>query len=199
MLQPRNSNMKGTKMNKSIFIVPALIITMTASSVNSARSADWPAPTAPAISEADGYVEIPHAAVPPRKDRVYKAIFDGTRGAEKPGQLLPVLNMAGSELNALAASGVPSSKVKFAVVMHGEAVTGLLNAERYKERFGVGNPNLPVLAKMKKAGVQIFVCGQQLAADKTDPKNLCKEVTVASDALIVLMTYQNDGYALLSF
>ena len=186
-------------MNKIIYVVPTLIITMTVGTVNRARSADWPAPTAPAISEADGYVEIPHAAEPPRKDRVYKAIFDGTRGAEKPGQLLPVLNMAGSELNALVASRVPPGNVKFAVVLHGEAVAGLLNAEQYKKRFGVENPNLAVLTKMKKAGVQIFVCGQQLAADKTDPKTLCKEATVASDALIVLMTYQNDGYALLSF
>src|SRR5262245_5831504 len=161
--------------------------------------ADWPAPTAPVVSEADGYVAIPNAAVLPQKDHVYRAVFDATRGAQKPDQLIPAVNMLGSELNALGASGVPAAKVKFVVVFHGDAVVGVLDAAHYKAKCGVENPNLPVLAKLKKAGVQIFVCGQQLAADKTDPSTLAKDVTVASDALIVLMKYQNDGYALLSF
>jgi intracellular sulfur oxidation DsrE/DsrF family protein len=43
------------------------------------------------------------------------------------------------------------------------------------------------------------VCGRQLAFAGTDTKTLTSEVTVASDALIVLMTYRNQGYALLSF
>ena len=46
---------------------------------------------------------------------------------------------------------------------------------------------------------EIFVCGQNLAADKIDPKTLSPDVQIATDALIVLMTYQNNGYSLLSF
>lgn len=45
----------------------------------------------------------------------------------------------------------------------------------------------------------MFVCGQNLVSDKIDPKTLSPDVSVASDGLIVLMTYQNRGYALLSF
>ncbi len=45
----------------------------------------------------------------------------------------------------------------------------------------------------------MFVCGQNLAADKIDPKTLSTDVEIASDALIVLMIYQNNGYSLLSF
>jgi intracellular sulfur oxidation DsrE/DsrF family protein len=45
----------------------------------------------------------------------------------------------------------------------------------------------------------MYVCGQNLAFEKIDPTTLAPEVAVASDALIVLMTYQNKGYALLSF
>src|SRR5262249_29484373 len=137
--------------------------------------------------------------VTPQKSRAYRAIFDATRGAEKPGQLLPALNMAGSELNALVASDVPLRNVKFAIVFHGDALSGILDAAHYKAKFGVDNPNLPVVEKMRQAGVKLFVCGQQVAADKIDPNTLAKEVTIASDALIVLITYQNDGYALLSF
>jgi intracellular sulfur oxidation DsrE/DsrF family protein len=52
---------------------------------------------------------------------------------------------------------------------------------------------------MKKAGVEFFVCGQYLAGEKIDPKTLLPEVTLAADALLVLMHYQNNGYALMSF
>ena len=68
-----------------------------------------------------------------------------------------------------------------------------------KKNFGMNNPNLKAIAEMKKQGVEFFVCGQYLAAGKIDPKNLVPEVTVAADALLVLIHYQNNGYALLSF
>ena len=41
-------------------------------------SAQWPDPKAPVIPEADGYVVIPNAAVPPEKSRTYRAVFDAT-------------------------------------------------------------------------------------------------------------------------
>ena len=63
----------------------------------------------------------------------------------------------------------------------------------------MSNPNLKVLSQLKKSGAEIFVYGQNLAADKIDPKTLSTDVEIASDALIVLMTYQNIGYSLLSF
>ena len=40
---------------------------------------------------------------------------------------------------------------------------------------------------------------KHLAVDKIDPKTLSTDVEIASDALIVLITYQNNGYSLLSF
>jgi len=73
-------------------------------------SAQMGKPTAPVIPEADGYVSIPNAAVPPDKKRTYRAIYDATRAAKDPTQLLPALNMAGSELNAFAATSVPAQE-----------------------------------------------------------------------------------------
>ena len=165
----------------------------------SSALAQWPAPRAPAIPEADGYVAIPNVAVAPEKARVYRAVYDATRAAGKPAELIPALNMAGSELNALGAAGVPLKNAKFVVVFHGAAIEGILDEAHYKAKFGVSNPNVQVLSQLKKAGVDVFVCGQNLAFAGIDPKTLTPEVTIASDALIVLMKYQNDGYALLSF
>ena len=69
----------------------------------------------------------------------------------------------------------------------------------YRHKFGVPNPNLAALAALKKAGVELLVCGQQMAGDGLTPAMISSDVTLASDALIVLMTYQNRGYALMSF
>ena len=63
----------------------------------------------------------------------------------------------------------------------------------------MSNPNLPVLEQFRKAGVELFVCGQNLAFGHIDPATLTPSVKVASDALIVLMTYENRGYAFLGF
>jgi intracellular sulfur oxidation DsrE/DsrF family protein len=159
----------------------------------------WPAPQAPVIVEADGYVAVMDAALAPQKSSSYRAIFDATRAPANPTEILPALNMLGSELNALGASGVPLQNAKFVVVFHGAAIEGIENEAQYKATFGVSNPNLPVIAALKKSGVELYVCGQQLAADKVDPKTLTPDVTIASDALLVLIAYQNQGYALLSF
>jgi len=111
----------------------------------------------------------------------------------------PGIELAGSELNALAAVAVPVQHAKFALVFHGPAVDGILDETHYKTKFGTSNPNLKVIAEMKKKGVEFFVCGQYLASEKIDPKTLTPDVALAADALLVLMQYQNMGYALMSF
>ncbi len=159
----------------------------------------WPEPKSPAIPGASGYVPIPGAVIPPEPGTIYKAVFDAQKSAGAPGDLLPALDMAGSELNALAVAGIPLDHAKFAIVFHGGGLEGILDDAHYKAKFGRANPNLPVIAQLKKAGVGLYVCGQNLAFDHVDPATLTPDVKVASDALIVLMTLQNQGYALLSY
>jgi intracellular sulfur oxidation DsrE/DsrF family protein len=154
---------------------------------------------APVIPQADGFIAISNAKIPPDKNRVYRAIYDATKASKDSSQIIPALNMAGSELNALAVSKIPLSHAKFVIVFHGAALNGILDDEHYKAKFGITNPNLEVLSELKKAGVQLFVCGQNLIGENIDPKNISTDVSVASDALVVLMAFQNDGYALMSF
>lgn len=153
----------------------------------------------PVIHDADGFTIIKDAAYQPEKNRIYKAIYDATKMAKDSSQILPALNMAGSELNALQVCSIPLSNAKFVVVFHGAAINGILNNVVYREKYGIDNPNLKTLRELKENGVQLFVCGQNLLGEKIDFKNISPDVKVASDALIVLMTFQNSGYALMSF
>ena len=178
----------------TVFALTILIVVTLTPAV-----AQWSQPKAPVIPEADGYVDIPHVSLPPQKNHVYKAIYNATSAANEQSQLLPAINMAGSELNALGVTGVPLKNAKFVIVFHGDAIFGILDDVHYGKKYGKSNPNLKVLSEMKKLGVELYVCGQNLAAENIDPKTISPDVTVASDALIVLMEYQNKGYALLSF
>jgi len=162
-------------------------------------AADWEEPKAPIAPEADGFVVIPGAVFVPDKSQEIRAVFDATRAGPKPTELCPALNMVGSELNALAVLGVPLSNAKFAIVFHGAALDDILTNESYREKFQVENPNLKLIASLKKAGVKLFVCGQNLASAKIDPKTIVPDVQIATDALLVLMIYQNERYALMSF
>lgn len=155
--------------------------------------------SSPVIPQADGFIVIPNAKIPPDKNRIYRAIYDATKASKDSSQIIPAINMAGSELNALGVSKIPLSHAKFAIVFHGAALNGILDDEHYKAKYGIANPNLKVLSELKKAGVQLFVCGQNLLGENIDPQIISPDVAVASDALIVLMAYQNDGYALISF
>ena len=52
---------------------------------------------------------------------------------------------------------------------------------------------------MKKSGVKFFVCGQYVAAEKIVRQSLTPDERLAADALLVLIHYQNQAYAVVSF
>jgi intracellular sulfur oxidation DsrE/DsrF family protein len=182
-------------MKSTIATVLALALPLSSTAAPSL----WPKPTSPVISQADGYVPIPNAAMMPKASRVYRAVFNATMAADRPSHLVPALNMAGSELNVLVGAGLTTHHAKFVVVFHGQALDAILDDAHYRAKHRVANPNLPVIAALRKAGVELFVCGQNLAFENVDPKSITPDVKVALDALIVLMAYQNEGYALMSF
>lgn len=153
----------------------------------------------PVIKEARGYWPLPNAAVQPDKTRDFKVIFDATRASAQPDSVVPAVEEAAALLNALAATGVPAAQRKIAIVFHGPAVYGVLDDESYREKYGVVNPNLKLLHSLRQAGVELFACGQMLHFRQIDPAKVAKDVQVATGAMIVNVTYQSRGYALLRF
>jgi intracellular sulfur oxidation DsrE/DsrF family protein len=167
---------------------------------SAAAAAELPPPVKPVISEAFGWVVVPGAAISPDRTHTYRAIFSATSGAEKPDQLVPAVLMAGTELNALAASGLAPAQADFVIDFHGlGAVDALLDNAHYQAKYHLDNPNLKVLSELKQAGVKLYVCAQMLLGAGIPFDRLTPDVTVASDGLVVLMTFQNRGYALLPF
>jgi intracellular sulfur oxidation DsrE/DsrF family protein len=164
-----------------------------------ADCADAPTPVPAMISGAYPYVPIPGAAAAPDKSRIYKVIFNVTKASAKPEEPVEGVLFAATDLSALRGQSVPTSNTKFALIFHGPAVDGLLDNASYQAKFGVSNPNLAMLSALKRAGAEVLVCSQFIGAMKIDPAKLTPDAALASEAFITLITYQNNGYAVLEF
>ena len=152
------------------------------------------------VTQADPYVAVPKASFLADNRHVYRVLFEGRHGADKPEQLAPVVNMAGTELNTLAAHRVTRANAHFVVVFHTSASDeAVLDNAHYRAKYGIDNPNLPALAALKREGVELFVCGQELLADGVPLDAVSPAVTIVEDGLVVLMTYGAQGYAHLTF
>jgi len=147
----------------------------------------------PLISGHGGVVSLPRAAEQPRKGA--KAVFDITADA-KPGEVNKGLEQVARLLNLYGAAGLKAGDVKIAAVLHGAADKAVLSNDAYAARFKVAaNPNLPLIRDLKKAGVEVFVCGQSLHELGFKAEEVADEVPVADSAMLVLVNKQADAYA----
>jgi intracellular sulfur oxidation DsrE/DsrF family protein len=152
----------------------------------------------PIIKDVGGYWPLPQADVQPDKTHQYRAIFEATHAADTPADVVPALEDAAALVNGLAAGGVPTAKRKIAVVFYGAAAYGLLDNASYRQKYGADNPNLKLIGELHRAGVELFLCGQWLKQKKVEALKIAPEIRIATDAFIVLVTYQNRGYARLT-
>jgi intracellular sulfur oxidation DsrE/DsrF family protein len=189
--QPDSLVIGGTAMKCSVLAVAMALLCPVAA------FADYPAPQSPSIADGTGYVEISGAKVAIDPTHTYKTIIDGQSAAAKPNELLPALSRASLLLNALTVGHVGKDRQKVVLVFHGPAVDGLLKNDGYRKKFGSDNPNLKVIKELADAGAILFVCGQAMAGRKLGMEELTPEIKLATAASLVLITYQNDGYAVL--
>ena len=136
---------------------------------------------------------MPRAAEQPSKGA--KAVFDVPADA-KTGEVNRGLEQIARLLNLYGAAGLKAGDVKIAAVCHGAADKAVLSDAAYFARFTVrSNPNLPLIRDLKKAGVEVYVCGQSLHELGFKAEDVATEVPVADSAMLVLVNKQADGYA----
>lgn len=132
----------------------------------------------------------------PQADKHYKALFDLTQGKAAAAKVNPGLDHVARTVNIFAAAGVPVQNLRFDVIIHGPATPLVLSAAAYQAKFGHPNPNLAVIAALRKAGVKIMVCGNALADMHLTPGEVNPQIEVALSALSTVIILQNQGYAL---
>jgi intracellular sulfur oxidation DsrE/DsrF family protein len=152
---------------------------------------------AQAITAAGDFHPVPHAAFMPDRDATYKVVFGMTKPGAAPAQVNPALERVARTVNLYAAAGVPLDHLKFVAVAYGPATALVLDDAHYRAKFGVANPNLPVIAQLHKAGVTVAVCGQAVIENHFQDAWVAKDVEVALSALTTITELQQQGYALM--
>lgn len=170
----------------------ALVAGLLASTATLAHTQTLPVPGVDAARDVPGAKEMPNPAIE------HKVAFDmATEG--KPAEVHPMLQAVARYVNTLAKTGVPADKRKVAVVFHQGATDYIMTNDAYKARHeGRDNPNLGMIQALKKAGVDLRVCGQATLGRKIDAQDITPEVQRDLWALTTIIALQQQGYALIA-
>lgn len=169
------------------------LLSMLVSATLLGAAADSPSLLFPQIAGYGGIAATPDAAEPPRAEA--RIVFDIVAEA-KPAEVNKGLESVARYLNLNAHAGLKPTDVKLALVLHGAATKSALRDDAYGRVTSVAtNPNLPLIAALRRHGVEVFVCGQALARQKMARTDVASDVTVAVSAMTVNANKQRDGYA----
>jgi intracellular sulfur oxidation DsrE/DsrF family protein len=180
--------------------IAVLITTLVLASVSfGARAAQHPDDfwTTPAIAGYGRMHPLPQAAYKPDPGQTYRIVFALTAAPKSPGDVNPALERVARTVNLYVASGVPLSHLKFVAVAYGPATALALNNTQYKAANGMANPNLPLIAILRKAGVDVAVCGQAVAEHDFQYDWIDPSVTLALSALTTITSLEQAGYHLM--
>lgn len=128
----------------------------------------------------------------------YKLAIDVYDKVKDSSKLTGTFREVGRTYNLNIANGVPKDKLKVAVVIHGGAISSILNDTAYKKKYGIKNPNSEALRVYKEGGVQFYVCGQSLGFLNIPQEDLAPEIDVAISAKTALVTLDQLGYSYLN-
>ena len=117
----------------------------------------------PRIQTAGGVYALPAGVDMPAVDVVHRLLIDATTADTTPTGINRHLDAAARAVNLYALAKVPRDNLKVAVVVHGKATPLVLSETSYQKHFGKSNPDAALIAELRKAGVEMYVCGQALS------------------------------------
>ncbi|WP_378172690.1 DsrE family protein [Aquimarina sp. SS2-1] len=126
-------------------------------------------------------------------------VFDIGRSFGDSTKVNPLINTAARYLNMHTNAGVPIKNLKVALVIHGSAANELLNNKSYQEKYGIDNPNTPLISALAEKGVQIILCGQTAAYRNISKSDVHPNIQIALSAMTALVQLQNNNYRLINF
>jgi len=175
-------------------LVPVLLALGLFSTTVLAGDGFWQTPT---IVGAGKIHSMPQAAYQPDRQATYKVVFSLSHFGAKHTEVSSSLEHVARAVNLYVNAGVPLSHLKFVAIAAGPATPIVLNDAQYRKKYGVANPNLAVIAQLRKAGVDVAVCAQAVAEHDFQYDWIDSHVTVALSGLTTVIDLQQQGYALM--
>jgi intracellular sulfur oxidation DsrE/DsrF family protein len=166
---------------------------------SAAAAADETSHTGPVIERFGPVYDVDRPDFPTPTDLAYRVVFDVALSSEAPDALNTRIESLARFLNMQARAGVKPQQMKLALVVHGPAAKDVLSSAAYKARFGVENPNAPLLEALRTNGVRLVICGQTAAHKGFRREELAPGVEVALSAMTALAALQSEGYQLIPF
>jgi len=133
------------------------------------------------------------------KKNKYKILIDIVSPAANAKEISEHFENIARIANLHVAAGVKPENLSVMAVVHGSAVSFILNNETYKQKFGVDNPNQPLFTALKAAGIPLYVCGQTLFKRKVDAATLAPEFEIVQSAVTTITTYAPQGFTVLKY
>jgi len=159
----------------------------------------------PVIAKFGGVHPRTDVDMQPDPNAVYKVFVDVVGYSKDPSRMDGSLQRLARLVNLMGFAKVPARNVHIVALLDERAGAATLTDEAYvrmmkerepKQAKGLtGNPNLPILHALKKAGVKVEVCGQALADNDFQHDWVNKDVTITLSALSDLIMYGNMGYS----
>lgn len=128
-----------------------------------------------------------------------KVVFDIAQSSKDHTKVNPLINTAARYLNMHVDAGVSIKNLKVALVIHGDASNDILNDINYTAKFGLKNPNTPLLSSLTEHGVQVILCGQTAAYRNITKPDVHPNVQFALSAMTALVQLQNENYKFINF
>jgi intracellular sulfur oxidation DsrE/DsrF family protein len=151
----------------------------------------------PAIERYGLMHPLPKAAYQPDPKATYRVIFAMTAASKAPEEVNPAVERVARAVNLYVSAGVPLDHLKFVAIAYGAATAVALDDAHYKAAYGIANPNLPVIARLRKAGVDVAVCGQSVLEHKYQYEWIDPSVTLALSAITTITSLEQQGYSLM--
>lgn len=153
--------------------------------------------TGPVVEKFGPVYEVPDVGLATPSDRTYKVVFDIANSPNDHEKVNSALVTVARFLNMHARAGVPVQNLQVAIVIHGSASKDALKNNAYRGRFGVDNPNVPLLESLARARVRAYLCGQTATARGIRSDELRSPVQFALSAMTALVLLQEEGYNLI--
>jgi intracellular sulfur oxidation DsrE/DsrF family protein len=154
-------------------------------------------PSYPVIEGYGGIKPTTGAGERPDRRLRYRAVFNITKAASGQDKVNPSLEKVARFMNLLGADGVRPRPGDIVAIVHGPATPLVLSEEAYRARFGVANPNLELISRLRAAGAEVHVCSQALFGNQIERSSVAEAVEVDVAALVTIANLQLRGYALI--
>lgn len=175
-------------------LAAALATAPAASAAPTEPAGFWVTPAVPGYGRVH---PLPQAAYRPDPSQTYRIVFAVTVPAKSPDQVDPSLDRVARTINLYISAGVPLDHLKFVAVVGGQATPVTLDDPHYRAAYGVANPNLPLVEELRRAGVDVAVCGQAVAEHGYQYGWIDRQVTVSLSQLTTVTTLEHQGYDLM--